>query len=560
MDTHERAPFTTTMPLAFGIVQATSLGAIAGGLESVALAASSKLPLSLGGFFLLGVVDVMVMAGFASLVSALVGGVWFARPSARDPNADPVPGWSWQVGVTVFALVGWFLWFEAATRIERGDPVVGALALAAMPLGFAGLGYYNARFWFRWVERSHQPWGFPLGAAVGSLVLVIVATMGFSTRGTGGREAFDDDHSAVVVTVDGLSADLVDAVPTLTGLAGRPGGIVFDNAVTPTPGSRAANATVITGLHPLRHQVVTEERILSPRYPTLFRVVGEDGWQTAGFVSSVAVGAASGLGEDLDVLDDAFTPAAWLGQIDVLGRLRGWLGTATGHRDAGATVDAFASWLGRRDAKPFVAWIHLGDPSRAAHDGRDPATAVGEVDAALQRLLEILAQEGYGDDALVIVAGTHGTAEGSPPDRGLGEGVVHVPIGLLAPGEDYGVHQVSAQVRTLDVINSVSAYLGLPPIDTSEGISLLAYGEGDREASMSCTLVGRDAEGRWLLGLRNNGVKYWIDREGRETLYYLPDDPSEVTNLVAEQPKVLAQARAVLISERAAMQRLLWRE
>ncbi|MEM6930699.1 MAG: hypothetical protein AAF602_27445, partial [Myxococcota bacterium] len=386
MDIDEREPFTTTMPLPFGIVQALGLGAVAGALEATALAASLKLPLSAGGFFVLGVIDVLVMTLFAGLVAAVVGAIGFARPGSREPDADPVPVWSWQAAAVIFALTGWYLWFEAGARIARGDPIVGALALAAMPIGFAGLGYYNARFWFRSVERTHRPWGLPVGAAVGSLALVVAATVGFATRDVGGSQAFDDDKRAVVVTVDGLSADLLPAMPTLRGLASRPGGAVFANAVTPTPAPRGANASVITGLHPLRHEVVTDTDVLSPRYPTLFSEVAAEGWQTAGFASSPVAARGSGLGEDLDLLDDAFTSSAWLARIDLVRRVRDWLGGADGHRDAASTLDAFERWLERRDDRPFVAWIHLDDPRHATRTGGDPSAAAARVDAALSSL------------------------------------------------------------------------------------------------------------------------------------------------------------------------------
>jgi len=543
--------FHTSQPVAFGAAQAAGLGAAAGALEAVMHAASLKLPLSAGGFFALGVVDVLVMGVFALLVALSTGAAWFARPAAAG---DPVPGWSVQAAVTVLALTGWYLGFEALARVERGDPIVVAAALAAMPLGFAGLAYYNARFWFRWVERTNRPWGFPIGAWTGSAVVVVGATIAFASRSAGGVGGTAEDRSAVLVTVDGLSPGALDGDGALASFADRPGGLAFPNAATPIPISRPANISLLTGLHPLRHGVFTDHAPVSTRFPTLFSVVAEEGWQTVGFVSSGTVGADSGLDHGLHLLDDALTPLAWLGRVDVLGRLG--VGRGDAHRDAEATVGAFTSWLEGNGDRPFVAWIHLADPLHAARTGGDADAAMAAVDAAVAEVLDALEARGT-DDTLVVVAGTHGLD--GPVSAGLGEEVVRVPIVLDAPGEDFAVHEFDAQVRTLEVINTAAEYLELPPIDTSEGVSLLPYGREERAGALSCTLVGRDAEGDWLLGLRNNGVKYWVDRQGDETLYYLRDDPGETTDLAGQQPDVLAQARGVVTMDRAAMQRMLWR-
>ncbi|MEN0067492.1 MAG: sulfatase-like hydrolase/transferase [Myxococcota bacterium] len=551
--------FHTDRPLAFGTVQAVGLGAVAGALEAAVLASTLKLPLSAGGFFVLGVVDVLVMAGFALAVAGLVGAGWFARPSAQAADADPVIGWAWQAAITTLALTGWYLGFEAAERIGRGDPIPGALALAAMPIGFAGLAYYNARFWFRWVERSHQPWGWPILAWVGSAGLVIASTIGFASRDTGGRAGFEDDLSAVIITVDGLGPDALEQAPILDGLALRESGIAFVDGVTPTPETRSANATVLTGLHPLRHQVFTDAQVLSPRYPTLFSVVRQEGWRTAGFVSSEAAGADSHIGDDLHLLDDALTPSAWLGSIDVLGRLQAALGSGAVHRDAAATVARFTEWLSRQGDSPFVAWIHLDDPLHSARIGDDPAEAIGNLDAAIGAVVGALEDREVRHRTLLVVAGTHGVTTTTPPNRTLTEPVVRVPIVIDAPGQTFAVHRVEAQVRLLDVVNTVSEWLELPPIDTSEGISLLDYATGNRKRPMSCALVGRAEDGRWLLGLRNNGVKYWADAEGDKRLYLLPDDPTETTDLAAAQPEVVQQAERILVIERTAMTRLLWR-
>ena len=64
---------------------------------------------------------------------------------------------------------------------------------------------------------------------------------------------------------------------------------------------------------------------------------------------------------------------------------------------------------------------------------------------------------------------------------------------------------------------------------------------------------GRDLAGGWLLGLRNNGVKYVRRPDGGEELYDLRTDPTETRDAHVEQKSVVIQARSLLSSDAAAL-------
>ena len=127
--------------------------------------------------------------------------------------------------------------------------------------------------------------------------------------------------------------------------------------------------------------------------------------------------------------------------------------------------------------------------------------------------------------------------------------VVRVPLVLRAPGLERAVARVPAQVRLMDVANTVVDWLQLDPMDESEGVLLLPYAEGEADHTVWCALVGQDLDGAWLIGMRNNGIKYVRRPDGAEALFALGDDPRETTSVHADQPAALEQARRLLASE-----------
>jgi len=108
----------------------------------------------------------------------------------------------------------------------------------------------------------------------------------------------------------------------------------------------------------------------------------------------------------------------------------------------------------------------------------------------------------------------------------------------------------------MDVPATVLDWLQLPLLDESESIPLTGYVSGARRATIWTSLVGRDLDGGWLLGLRNNGVKYVRRPDGGEELYDLRTDPTETSDAHVEQKAVVIQARSLLSSDMAALDAL----
>jgi len=528
----------------YGAIRALGLGVVAGALESVGLAASLKLPLGMLDFALVGVGCVLSMTALSALFGALSGWPvhvgWSDKPSYKSISLH--------LGVVGGMLCAWFLWQGASTLYGQGQPI-GAAAMAAMPIGFVGVIYFNARFWVRRVELDQAPRiGFLPLAGGAAAVLVVGASVVYPLRDTGGSYALEDDKNVLIVSIDGLRRDTVDFESD----GWRPwtdGGMVFADAVSPSPAGGPAAATVLTGLHPLRHKVIFEDDGLYLGYRTLAEALESEGWATGGFVSSQQVGGSLGFSQGFRIFDDSFSPVLpGLTRVNLLGHLAALAMRFTGpdtlvglrRRTAADTVDGFGRWLDEHHDVPFFGWVHLSD---------------GDVQGALAEIHDRLGEAGVLDETLVVIAGSYG-------ERGEGEAAMHdpavrVPLVVWAPGVRVDVPRVEAQVRLMDVAATVLDFLRLDVLGETEGINLIGYGQGLRKATVWCSLVAVDARGEVYLGMRNNGIKYIRAPDGAEHVYDLRTDPGEKTDLAAEQASTVAQAQALLAGEEVALEKIV---
>src|SRR5690606_17335401 len=136
-------------------------------------------------------VDVLVMGALAATIALLTGAL--LHPALRGLESSRAL--ALHLGLVGGALCGWYLWQGAAELYAEGR-VAGSLAMAAMPLGFGGVVYFNARYWLRGVEVGveYRLPGWALGLGSG-LVLVTVGAVAHGTRHTGGEGALEDDPS-----------------------------------------------------------------------------------------------------------------------------------------------------------------------------------------------------------------------------------------------------------------------------------------------------------------------------------------------------------------------------
>ena len=124
-----------------------------------------------------------------------------------------------------------------------------------------------------------------------SLVLCLLASCKHSEPGAATLRPLN----VVVVTIDTLRPDHLHCygyrkieTSTLDGIAQA--GVLFENAITPTPLTPPSHASIFTGLYPTKHHVRnTGGFILQPSSTTLATILERQGWDTAAFVSSVVL-------------------------------------------------------------------------------------------------------------------------------------------------------------------------------------------------------------------------------------------------------------------------------
>ena len=497
-----------------GARYAVGLGFIAGGIEAVVVASRETLLLGWLGFALVGLVAVLVMGAVSGVVGALLAlPLHFVLRNTRFSTALAV-----HTALVGFLLIGFYLW-QVAWLVYTDERAPGAIAMAAMPLGFAGVIYYNARFLLRRIEAG-KPLGWPWGrtAFASALGFVALSATLFSFRDTGGTHALQDDQNLLVLSIDGWP----EPMPALAGAT------VFDNAVTPSASNRPSAAGLQTGIHPLRTKVLFEDDALAWNYRTLAEVLSVEGYATAAFVGDPALGVESGLGQGFKVYDADTSP--WIPGLLRFNVPQWLLGSLRRPRTDTAVVASFEAWLDQKRDLPFYAWVHVGAGPEVA------------------RVLDAI--EPLQDETLVVVVGL-----GGDPTRGVYDDAVRIPLLVRVPGVERRVERVTVQVRSLDVVATAMRFLGMEGHET-EGLDLAGYVTGERKATLGCTLVGHDSTGP-LLGVRNNGMKF-IERTGGVTeLYDLDADPSEQRDLSTKHPSSLESAQRLLAPDSMRFENLL---
>ena len=150
--------------------------------------------------------------------------------------------------------------------------------------------------------------------------------------------------------------------------------------MTPSPVTRAAHATTLTGLHPLRHRVLGASDTLYRGYQTLQEVLDDEGYATAAFTGTEAARGESAIGQGFRVHDDGAPRWSRL----LLARYLGWNWTVA---PSGSRVDSWVAWLEQHEQQPWMAWIELADlDAWERTDGLSTEAyndAVGQVDSAL---------------------------------------------------------------------------------------------------------------------------------------------------------------------------------
>lgn len=423
------------------------------------------------------------------------------------------------------------------------------------------------------MEITHVPHVRPRTRRLTAVPLAVVLLAGCAP----------EPRNLVLVSLDTVRRDHLPTygyprptAPTIEALARR--GVVFTNAFSQEVNTAPSHASMFTGLYPHQHGCVSNAHPLDPEPVTLAERLRAAGFRTGGFVSGVPMNAAlSALHRGFEVWDDRLSGS---------GR----------RRDGRSTARAAMRWLrGLPEGERFFLFLHLYDP----HGPYRPPHAYAkrfvspEPGPRLERIPEYQrlrdargrprvhlneyvdrydAMIRYADDRLasllefvdleetaVLVVADHGETLAEryhALDHGgqLFDEQIRIPLILSAPGLEPG--RVPAMVETVDLLPTLLALLGAPPVDAAaiEGRDLLPVlgGDGDAPGRERVYATARADDERHadrgyrldasrpILSVRSPRwklIRYPSVDEDPVELYDLAADPGETRNVAERFPE-----------------------
>lgn len=300
----------------------------------------------------------------------------------------------------------------------------------------------------------------------------------------------------VLVTLDTFRADHLglhgyprETSPFLDGLAED--AVVFERAYAPMPITAPSHATLFTALYPIQHGVLSNGGRLPDGAATLAEALRAAGFTTAGFTSTHAHWAPTGLDRGFAHFDARPRESAEV------------------YRRADRTVDAALAWLADCGCERLFLFVHLFDahaPLRPPPDhlavfrsqpeearrrhvafltghhglplafyGDDPGrmlfiidrydAEIRFADAQLRRLYEGLRERGLAEGTLFVVTADHGEGLGNHAFMGHGkiyEEGLRVPLLYHAMDGRLDARRVGAPVEHVDLRPTLLELAGLP--------------------------------------------------------------------------------------------------
>jgi arylsulfatase A-like enzyme/Flp pilus assembly protein TadD len=359
----------------------------------------------------------------------------------------------------------------------------------------------------------------------------------------------------VVITIDTLRPDHLHCygypkidTPATDQLARE--GVVFENAVAQAPLTPPSHASIFTGQCPTVHGVRnTGGFVLPSSARPMARILQEQGWDTAAFVSSAVLKKVMGFGNGFTVYDDEM-PRQGNSQE----------ASEDPERLGADTVDRTLQWLGTQSGKPYFLWVHLYDPHMPYHPpgefkvkykDRPYDGEIAYADQQVGRLLEAVRKKSPADKTIVALLSDHGESLGEHNEYTHGvfiyDSTLRIAFMIAGPGIPAGA-RVRQQVRSIDLLPTVMAMLGGSVPANVQGVNLeptFSGGNVPTEISYAETLYPKIAmDWAELRGIRTN--RWMYVRAPKPELYDLTADPAESTNIIAQHPAEVQKFEAQL--------------
>ena len=398
--------------------------------------------------------------------------------------------------------------------------------------------------------------------------------------------------SALLIIVDTLPAGHSSAygysrqtTPSLEALAKE--GVRFEHAISASPWTLPALASILTGTLPSRHQAgihldpwtMDDRRLatMSENIVNLAEVFRQKGYATAGFFENPFAHPGYGLNRGFDVYDYAPGDNLTIRRADMV--------SATASR-----------WLLTRERKnqPFFMTVHYFDPHLAydpplqfmavyvyGYQGKltppyDPPPEefkkmkFGEIkpspedrafiqglydaevaftDSQIGAFLDFLRKEGLYDNTLIIVTGDHGEEfwehGGFEHGHSLYHELLEVPLIIKFPRGKWAGAVVKEPVSLMDLFPTIMEYLGWPVPFAVDGRSFLSTSETHFQFPPRSSIISENLHyGPEKQSIYCGAYKLIINRAtGRLELYNVNSDPAETENILGRRQTLPAECK-----------------
>jgi arylsulfatase A-like enzyme/Flp pilus assembly protein TadD len=400
------------------------------------------------------------------------------------------------------------------------------------------------------------------GILLGLLAVVVAAGVVLWWLGSRARPL----ENLLLITLDTCRADHLGCygykqteTSTLDDLARR--GFLFCHAVTTSPLTLTAHASILTGTYPTFHKVRNNMDFQLPKgIRTLAEELKSQGYVTGAVISGSPLESSFGLDRGFDFYDDAFTRV----NFDLSQEREVGIVPLKNEKRAEEATAVAISWLRANAGKKFFLWVHYFDP-HTEYSPPEPFASryksrlydgeIAYMDQSLGRLIRHMADSRILDHTVVAVVGDHGEGlnEHDEPTHGIFvyQSVLRVPFILCAPGLLPSNARWDPQVRVVDIAPTVLDLLDIPCHMPVQGRSLVAMLTG-REPGQHLTNYAETFLPFFSMGwspLRALNAGRWkYIHAPKPELYDLDSDPGELQNAAASHEELLKQMKKELAS------------
>jgi len=347
----------------------------------------------------------------------------------------------------------------------------------------------------------------------------------------------------------------------------------FDSMYVQVPHTLTSHTSILTGLSPGVHGVVSNTTILPTSVPSIAEILGQAGYRTAGIVSSTWLKEKFGLSRGFEtyrvisnIENYTFARAIneWIverldDQAQSLSEqpLFLFLHYYDAHSDIGQDLPYWAppeyladgqlSQGNFCDHENNCATEYLIAADREEREvSRQQIDAiyslyeagVAYLDEEIGRLFGILKERGLYEDSLIILTADHGEEfreHGRFIHAQVYDEILRVPLMVRFPGGQHGGRVESQLVDTTDILPTILEVLDLPTAAATQGISLLTTLAGPNNRS---EVFSQGKGETTLYSLRTQRYKLIYDFELRQAkLYDLDIDPKERFDLSPYRPE-----------------------